>query len=28
MPVWTHRYNYLRPHSALGKRPPASRLGG
>jgi transposase len=28
LPVWTHRYNYLRSHSALGKKPPASRLLG
>jgi transposase InsO family protein len=28
LPVWTHRYNYLRPHSALGRNPPASKLGG
>ena len=28
LPIWTHRYNFLRPHSALGRRPPASRLGG
>ena len=27
LPIWTHRYNYLRPHSALGRKPPASRLG-
>ena len=28
LPIWTHRYNYLRPHSALGRKPPASRLRG
>lgn len=26
LPVWTERYNYRRPHSALGRKPPASRL--
>lgn len=26
--VWTNRYNYLRPHTALGRKPPASRLSG
>ncbi|MFI5035704.1 MAG: integrase core domain-containing protein, partial [Acidimicrobiales bacterium] len=24
--VWLTRYNYRRPHSALGGRPPISRL--
>ena len=28
LPVWTHRYNFLRPHTALGRNTPASRLGG
>ncbi|WP_374287895.1 integrase core domain-containing protein [Desulfovibrio desulfuricans] len=28
LPMWTHRYNFLRPHSAPGRKPPASRLGG
>ena len=28
LPVWTHHYNFLRPHTALGRKPPASRLGG
>ena len=28
LPVWTHRYNFLRPHTALGRKPPASKLGG
>jgi transposase len=28
LPVWTHRYNFLRPHTALGRKPPASMLGG
>lgn len=26
LPVWTHRYNFLRPHTALGRKPPASKL--
>jgi transposase len=26
LPVWTHRYNFLRPHTALGRKPPASML--
>jgi transposase InsO family protein len=26
LPIWTHHYNYLRPHSALGREPPASKL--
>lgn len=25
---WTHHYNFVRPHSALGRRPPASCLSG
>ena len=25
--IWTYRYNYVRPHSALGRKPPASKLG-
>jgi transposase InsO family protein len=28
LPVWTHRYNFLRPHTALGRKPPASALNG
>lgn len=28
LPVWTHRYNFVRPHTALGRKPPASRLNG
>lgn len=28
LPVWAHRYNFLRPHTALGRNPPASRLLG
>jgi transposase InsO family protein len=28
LPVWTQRYNFQRPHSALGRKPPASRLLG
>lgn len=28
LPVWTHRYNFSRPHSALGRKPPASKLSG
>lgn len=28
LPVWTKRYNFQRPHSALGRKPPASRLLG
>ncbi|MSS26457.1 transposase, partial [Desulfovibrio sp. PG-178-WT-4] len=28
LPVWTHRYNFVRPHTALGRKPPASRLSG
>jgi transposase len=28
LPVWTQRYNFHRPHSALGRNPPASRLLG
>lgn len=27
LPEWLHRYNWHRPHSALGGRPPVSRLG-
>ncbi|WP_366937621.1 integrase core domain-containing protein [uncultured Desulfovibrio sp.] len=26
MSKWTHHYNFVRPHSALGKKPPASCL--
>ena len=25
---WTHHYNFVRPHSALGRKPPASCLSG
>jgi len=28
LPSWTHRYNYLRPHTALGRKPPASKMNG
>ena len=28
LPIWTQRYNFQRPHSALGRKPPASRLAG
>ena len=28
LPLWTYRYNFLRPHMALGRNPPASRLPG
>ena len=28
LPVWTYRYNFLRPHMALGRKPPASKLSG
>ena len=28
LPIWTHRYNFLRPHTALGRKPPASKLSG
>ena len=27
LPIWTHHYNYSRPHTALGRKPPASKLG-
>jgi len=27
LPVWTHLYNWHRPHSAIGSKPPISRLG-
>ena len=26
LPVWLNHYNYVRPHNALGKQPPGSRL--
>ena len=26
LPVWTHHYNFVLPHSAYGRRPPASCL--
>lgn len=26
LPIWTYRYNFLRPHTALGRKPPASKL--
>ena len=28
LPVWVQRYNFQRPHTALGRKTPASRLGG
>ena len=28
LPIWTYRYNFLRPHTALGRKPPASKLSG
>jgi Transposase and inactivated derivatives len=28
LPIWTQRYNFIRPHSALGRKPPASKLSG
>lgn len=28
LPVWTQKYNFQRPHSALGRLPPASRWSG
>lgn len=28
LPLWTHRYNFQRPHTALGRNPPASKLSG
>lgn len=28
LPLWTYRYNFQRPHMALGRNPPASRLPG
>ncbi|MDR2573836.1 MAG: integrase core domain-containing protein [Desulfovibrio sp.] len=28
LPVWTHQYNFVRPHTALGGNPPASKLNG
>jgi transposase InsO family protein len=27
LPSWLHRYNFHRPHSAIGDKPPISRLG-
>lgn len=27
LPIWLHRYNWHRPHSAIGDKPPISRLG-
>jgi transposase InsO family protein len=27
LPVWTHRYNWHRPHGSLNSHPPISRLG-
>jgi len=27
LPYWTHRYNWHRPHSSIGSKPPISRLG-
>jgi transposase InsO family protein len=26
LPIWLHRYNWHRPHTSLGKKPPISRL--
>jgi putative transposase len=26
LPRWLHRYNHLRPHASLGRKPPVSRL--
>jgi transposase InsO family protein len=26
LPDWLHRYNHLRPHASLGRKPPVSRL--
>jgi len=26
LPAWVHEYNHNRPHSAIGKRSPVSRL--
>jgi transposase InsO family protein len=26
LPLWLHRYNWHRPHSAIGAKPPISRL--
>jgi transposase InsO family protein len=26
LPAWLHRYNWHRPHTSLGKKPPISRL--
>lgn len=26
LPRWVHRYNHLRPHASLGRKPPISRL--
>ena len=28
LPIWTQCYNFLRPHTALGRKPPASKLSG
>ncbi|HEY4166324.1 MAG TPA: IS481 family transposase, partial [Reyranella sp.] len=27
LPFFVHRYNWHRPHSAIGAKPPISRLG-
>ncbi|TAN48390.1 MAG: IS481 family transposase, partial [Rhodospirillales bacterium] len=27
LPIWTHRYNWHRPHGSLKARTPISRLG-
>ena len=27
LPLWTHIYNWHRPHAALNRKPPISRLG-
>jgi transposase InsO family protein len=26
LPLWLHRYNWHRPHGAIGAKPPISRL--
>ena len=26
LPAWIHMYNWHRPHSAIGSRPPISRI--
>ncbi|MGC2220861.1 MAG: IS481 family transposase, partial [Methylocella sp.] len=27
LPIWTHHYNWHRPHGSLKSNPPISRLG-